>query len=210
MAQNKDWCLVLLDAARIVDGRDIDADHGYASTLPVRTPSRGRRSKNSKIHTARNLHNELEKTRRASLRRHLERLKELVPLAFNSGKHTTLGLLNKSKSYIKSLEFELDRRLTKRDCLLQEHASLLQRWSQLTGDQYRERDETSPVTTSSLSSELGDVDVTGASDGDDLNSNLSSASGSSPLPFAVPSASLSSSLSSTDDTWSFSVGRFES
>lgn len=56
---------------------------------------------------------------------------------------------------------------------------------------------------------LDDVDVTGASDGDDLNSNLSSASGSSPLSFAVANVSLSSSLPASDDAWSFSVTRLD-
>lgn len=39
-------------------------------------------------------------TRRAQLKDRLDKLKELVPLSPQANRHTTLGLLNKAKSYI--------------------------------------------------------------------------------------------------------------
>lgn len=49
----------------------------------------------------RSTHNELEKNRRAHLRNCLEKLKDIVPVGADSSRHTTLGLLNKAKHYIK-------------------------------------------------------------------------------------------------------------
>ena len=49
----------------------------------------------------RSTHNELEKNRRAHLRNCLEKLKDIVPLSSDSSRHTTLGLLNKAKHFIK-------------------------------------------------------------------------------------------------------------
>lgn len=49
----------------------------------------------------RSTHNELEKNRRAHLRNCLEKLKDIVPLGADSSRHTTLGLLNKAKHFIK-------------------------------------------------------------------------------------------------------------
>ena len=52
----------------------------------------------------RSTHNELEKNRRAHLRNCLEKLKDIVPLGADSSRHTTLGLLNKAKHFIKVSE----------------------------------------------------------------------------------------------------------
>ena len=49
----------------------------------------------------RSTHNELEKNRRAHLRHCLEKLKDIVPVGADSSRHTTLGLLNKAKHFIK-------------------------------------------------------------------------------------------------------------
>ena len=49
----------------------------------------------------RSTHNELEKNRRAHLRNCLEKLKDIVPVGGDSSRHTTLGLLNKAKLFIK-------------------------------------------------------------------------------------------------------------
>ena len=51
--------------------------------------------------SVRSTHNELEKNRRAHLRNCLEKLKDIVPLGADSSRHTTLGLLNKAKHFIK-------------------------------------------------------------------------------------------------------------
>jgi MAX dimerization protein len=50
----------------------------------------------------RNNHNELEKSRRAQLKSCLETLSEVVPMG-NDTKQTTLGLLKRSRRYIKVL-----------------------------------------------------------------------------------------------------------
>ena len=50
---------------------------------------------------SRSTHNELEKNRRAHLRNCLEKLKDIVPVGGDSSRHTTLGLLNKAKHFIK-------------------------------------------------------------------------------------------------------------
>ena len=53
------------------------------------------------IFNFRSTHNELEKNRRAHLRHCLEKLKDIVPVGADSSRHTTLGLLNKAKHFIK-------------------------------------------------------------------------------------------------------------
>merc|ERR1711997_867804 len=72
-----------------------------------------RMSKNNrKPQGNRSTHNELEKNRRAHLRHCLEKLKDIVPVGADSSRHTTLGLLNKAKHFIKQLEErDLRRRL---------------------------------------------------------------------------------------------------
>ena len=53
------------------------------------------------LYLFRSTHNELEKNRRAHLRNCLEKLKDIVPVGGDSSRHTTLGLLNKAKLFIK-------------------------------------------------------------------------------------------------------------
>lgn len=53
------------------------------------------------FYSFRSTHNELEKNRRAHLRNCLEKLKDIVPVGGDSSRHTTLGLLNKAKLFIK-------------------------------------------------------------------------------------------------------------
>merc|ERR1739847_25002 len=63
-------------------------------------------------------HNELEKNRRAHLRNCLEKLKDIVPVGGDSSRHTTLGLLNKAKHFIKNLEDKERKTVTHRENLL--------------------------------------------------------------------------------------------
>ncbi|XP_022689821.1 max-interacting protein 1-like [Varroa jacobsoni] len=58
------------------------------------------------------------RSRRAHLRNCLEKLKEIVPVGPESSRHTTLGLLTKAKTYIKSLEEKERRHRIHRDQLL--------------------------------------------------------------------------------------------
>jgi len=77
-----------------------------------------RRARAKKPLGNRSTHNELEKNRRAHLRNCLEKLKEIVPVGPESSRHTTLGLLTKAKSYIKSLEDKERRQRLQREQLL--------------------------------------------------------------------------------------------
>ncbi|CAK9252632.1 unnamed protein product, partial [Sphagnum jensenii] len=91
----------LIQAAEYLDRREREAEHGYASTLPLPHDLSRRRPKSKKSQGNRTTHNELEKNRRAHLRNCLEKLKEMVPLGPESSRHTTLGLLTKAKAFIK-------------------------------------------------------------------------------------------------------------
>ncbi|XP_023725838.1 max dimerization protein 1 [Cryptotermes secundus] len=92
----------LLQAAEYLERREREAEHGYASTLPIPDDLRSvKRPKTKKSQGSRTTHNELEKNRRAHLRNCLEKLKEMVPLGPEASRHTTLGLLTKAKRFIK-------------------------------------------------------------------------------------------------------------
>merc|ERR1711983_66002 len=100
----------LLQAAEYLERREREAEHGYASSLPssdvnqiISTKSQRLKS-TKKAQGSRSTHNELEKNRRAHLRSCLENLKDLVPVGADSSRHTTLGLLNKAKHFIRRLE----------------------------------------------------------------------------------------------------------
>jgi len=182
----------LLQAAEFIERREREAEHGYASTLPMpeeysHNPSK-RRSKSKKGQGNRSTHNELEKNRRAHLRRCLEKLKDLVPLGVDSSRHTTLGLLTKARGFIKNLEDKERKTVVQRDHLERENNALLQRLTQLnpihSHSLYRTRQERSisecsTSTNSSYSSlcsssssvkseESDEIDIMGGfqSDGD--------------------------------------------
>merc|ERR1711970_1367728 len=171
----------LLQAAEYLDRREREAEHGYATTLPspgeedfhqnTTTKNSTRLNKNTKKPQGnRSTHNELEKNRRAHLRSCLENLKDLVPVGADSSRHTTLGLLNKAKHFIKNLD-ERDRKsLTAKDTLHREQRYLRRRL-ELLSDQVedihkrRSISESSSSTISSMSSNSEtddhDVDVIG-------------------------------------------------
>ncbi|RWS31746.1 max dimerization protein 1-like protein [Leptotrombidium deliense] len=71
--------------------------------------------------------------RRAHLRSCLETLKDMVPLGPESSRHTTLGLLNKAKSFIKTLEDRERKQQFAKEQLLREQRYLLRRLDQLSG-----------------------------------------------------------------------------
>ncbi|XP_030642805.1 max-interacting protein 1-like [Chanos chanos] len=129
----------LLEAAAYLDRRERECEHGYASTLPgPQSPhqQRQRKFRNRKIDNSRyrSTHNELEKNRRAHLRRCLERLKALIPLGPDCNRHTTLGLLNKAKAHIKKLEEAERKSQHTLDNLERERRHLLRQLSLLQGD----------------------------------------------------------------------------
>ncbi|CAG5120114.1 unnamed protein product [Candidula unifasciata] len=182
----------LLQAAEYIERREREAEHGYASSLPMpdEYSSSKKRSKSKKTQGNRSTHNELEKNRRAHLRNCLERLKDLVPLGVDSSRHTTLGLLTKARSFIKNLEEKERKALLLRDQLERENRRLRRRLDQLNHfnhnqNTYRTRQERSisecststtssspsisPSTSSFKSEESDEIDVIGGflSDTDD-------------------------------------------
>merc|ERR1711962_1131254 len=178
----------LLQAAEYLDRREREAEHGYATTLPspgeeeyqITTKNSTRLNKNTKKPQGnRSTHNELEKNRRAHLRSCLENLKDIVPVGSDSSRHTTLGLLNKAKHFIKNLEDRDRKSLTARESLHREQRYLRRRLELLSdqmADIHKRRSvsESSTSTVSSIQSSNSesdehDVDIIGyggASDDD--------------------------------------------
>merc|ERR1712036_26323 len=117
----------------------------------------GKRLKNSnnkKPQGNRSTHNELEKNRRAHLRNCLEKLKDIVPVGGDSSRHTTLGLLNKAKHFIKNLEDKERKTVTHRENLLREQRYLRRRLELLSTqvDAINKRRSVSECSTSTVSS----------------------------------------------------------
>lgn len=123
----------LLEAAEYLERREREAEHGYASTVPPKydLKSNSKLSKLKKSQGNRSTHNELEKNRRAHLRSCLESLKILVPLGPEATRHTTLGLLNRAKAFIKNLEEKDKKQQFQREQLVREQRYLLRRLDQL-------------------------------------------------------------------------------
>ncbi|XP_045190367.2 max dimerization protein 1-like [Mercenaria mercenaria] len=178
----------LIQAAEYLDRREREAEHGYASTLPMPDDySAKKRSKSKKSQGNRSTHNELEKNRRANLRYCLEKLKDIVPLGPDSSRHTTLGLLMKAKSFIKTLEDKERKTITQREQLRREQRFLQRRLDQLSDGQYRVRQErsisecsTSTNSTTSSNSETDEIDIIGYGSGtSDTDDHSSVESGSS-------------------------------
>merc|ERR1712020_633450 len=187
----------LLQAAEYIERREREAEHGYASSLPSSDQNqiitnKNQRLKNStkKAHGSRSTHNELEKNRRAHLRSCLENLKDLVPVGADSSRHTTLGLLNKAKHFIKNLEERDKKSLSAKELLHREQRYLRRRLDLLSeevGVDIHKRRSISESSSSSLSSvqssnsESDDADVVGygAVSDDDRLSITSGASNAS-------------------------------
>merc|ERR1712088_870820 len=159
----------LLQAAEYIERREREAEHGYASS-PTSDQNqiisnKNQRLKNStkKAHGSRSTHNELEKNRRAHLRSCLENLKDLVPVGADSSRHTTLGLLNKAKHFIKNLE-EKDRKHGAQKENLNREQRYLRRRLELLSSQVeaihkrRSISESSTSTVSSLHSSNSESD----------------------------------------------------
>jgi len=166
----------LLQAAEYLERREREVEHGYASSLPgpfvldesynqtrnhlsigVNSNSSFKRLKtpnNKKPQGNRSTHNELEKNRRAHLRNCLEKLKDIVPVGGDSSRHTTLGLLNKAKHFIKSLEDKERKSTAHRDNLLREQRYLRRRLELLSTqvDAIHKRRSVSECSTSTVSS----------------------------------------------------------
>merc|ERR1711976_464952 len=151
----------LLQAAEYLDRREREAEHGYASTLPNTSVNQIITTKNPRLRSTkkpqgnRSTHNELEKNRRAHLRSCLENLKDLVPVGADSSRHTTLGLLNKAKHFIKNLEERDKKSLSTKELLHREQRYLRRRLELLSeevGVDIHKRRSISESSSSSLSS----------------------------------------------------------
>ncbi|XP_046449455.1 max dimerization protein 1-like isoform X1 [Daphnia pulex] len=155
----------LLQAAEYLERREREAEHGYASSLPMpiedygssptpsgsssssaTTSSTTRPIKIKKNQGSRSTHNELEKNRRAQLRTCLEKLKDLVPLGPESARHTTLGLLTRAKHFIKTLEERDRRHLQHKEQLNREQRFLRRKMEQLS-QQFEQLSSSSPATS---------------------------------------------------------------
>merc|ERR1712179_31617 len=165
----------LLQAAEYIERREREAEHRHASTLPTTSEDqiivstknqRLKTSSTKKATGSRSTHNELEKNRRAHLRSCLENLKDLVPVGADSSRHTTLGLLNKAKHFIKNLEERDKKNLTAKETLHREQR-YLQRRLALLSDQMEDihkrrsisESSTSTISSMSSNSETDDHDV---------------------------------------------------
>ncbi|XP_066447250.1 max dimerization protein 3 [Eleutherodactylus coqui] len=152
---------VLLQAAEYVERREREAEHGYASILPCDAATPGRRKRQrttSNPDSVRSVHNELEKHRRAQLRRCLEQLKQQVPLSVDTSRHTTLSLLHRARQHIKKLEDQELRAKNLKEKLRTEQQRLRQRLKQLLPSSSTERIRADSLDSSTLSSERSDSD----------------------------------------------------
>merc|ERR1712227_741482 len=156
----------LLQAAEYIERREREAEHGYASTLPNTVSV-------NQIITTKN-----------------PRLKSTKKAQGSRSTHTTLGLLNKAKHFIKNLEERDKKSLSAKEILYREQRYLRRRLELLSeevGVDIHKRRSISESSSSSLSSiqssnsETDDADVLGygAVSDDDRLSITSGASNAS-------------------------------
>ncbi|KAM3866634.1 max dimerization protein 3 [Diretmus argenteus] len=154
---------VLLQAAEFLERREREAEHGYASVLPLSPEDSDKRSKlkSKKIGGNRSVHNELEKNRRAQLRHCLEQLKQQVPLSSDSMRNTTLNLLRRAQLHIKKLQEQDERAERLKGRLRWEQRELRFRLEQLQRGTERMRNDSlgSAVSSERSDSDREDVEV---------------------------------------------------
>uniref|UniRef100_A0A3P8W484 Max dimerization protein 3 n=1 Tax=Cynoglossus semilaevis TaxID=244447 RepID=A0A3P8W484_CYNSE len=148
---------VLLRAAEFLERKEREAEHGYASVLPLSPghSDKKNKQKSKKISAGgnRSVHNELEKNRRAQLRHCLEQLKEQVPFSSDSVRNTTLNLLRRAQLHIKKLQEQDERAEQLKDRLRWEQRELQVRLEQLQRGSERMRNNSQGSTMSSERSE---------------------------------------------------------
>ncbi|KAF7666641.1 hypothetical protein LDENG_00099800 [Lucifuga dentata] len=154
---------VLLQAAEFLERREREAEHGYASLLPLSPGLSDKRSKqkSKKISAGgnRSIHKELEKNRRAQLRLCLEQLKQQVPLSSDSMRNTTLNLLRQAQLHIKKLQEQDERAEQLKGRLRWEQRELWVRLEQLQRGTERMRNDSQGSTMSSERSDSDREDV---------------------------------------------------
>ncbi|XP_041605873.1 max dimerization protein 3 isoform X1 [Vulpes lagopus] len=158
---------VLLQAAEFLERREREAEHGYASLYPHRSPGpvyrRRKRSPQASgaLDSGRSVHNELEKRRRAQLKRCLEQLKQQMPLGADCARSTTLSLLRWARMHIQKLEEQEQQARRLKEKLRSKQQSLQRQLEQLrglAGPGERERPRADSLDSSGLSSERSDSD----------------------------------------------------
>ncbi|XP_032259706.1 max dimerization protein 3 isoform X2 [Halichoerus grypus] len=152
---------VLLQAAEFLERREREAEHGYASLCPHRSPGpvyrRRKRSPQASgtLDSGRSVHNELEKRRRAQLKRCLEQLKQQMPLGPDCARYTTLSLLRWARTHIQKLEAQEQRARRLKEKLRSKRQSLRRQLERLRGPAGPRADG---LDSSGLSSERSDSD----------------------------------------------------
>ncbi|ERE80480.1 max dimerization protein 3 [Cricetulus griseus] len=109
----------------------------------------------------RSAHNELEKRRRAQLKRCLEQLRQQMPLGVDCPRYTTLSLLRRARVHIQKLEEQEQQAQRLKEKLRSEQQSLQQQLEQLQGlpgAGERDRPRADSLDSSVLSSERSDSD----------------------------------------------------
>nr|XP_012642784.1 max dimerization protein 3 isoform X2 [Microcebus murinus] len=148
---------VLLQAAEFLERREREAEHGYASLCPHRSPGPAHRRRTHPPQAA----GALDSGRRAQLKRCLERLKQQMPLGADCARYTTLSLLRRARTHIQKLEEQEQRARQLKEQLRGEQRSLQRQLEQLRGlaaPGERERLRADSLDSSGLSSERSDSD----------------------------------------------------
>ncbi|XP_069330033.1 max dimerization protein 3 isoform X2 [Eulemur rufifrons] len=148
---------VLLQAAEFLERREREAEHGYASLCPHRSPGPIHRRKKQPPQAA----GALDSGRRAQLKRCLERLKQQMPLGADCARYTTLSLLRRARTHIQKLEEQEQRAQQLKEKLRSKQQSLQRQLEQLrglAGAGERERLRADSLDSSGLSSERSDSD----------------------------------------------------
>nr|CAD38809.2 hypothetical protein [Homo sapiens] len=149
---------VLLQAAEFLERREREAEHGYASLCPHRSPGpiHRRKKRPPQAPGAQD-----SGRRRAQLKRCLERLKQQMPLGADCARYTTLSLLRRARMHIQKLEDQEQRARQLKERLRSKQQSLQRQLEQLrglAGAAERERLRADSLDSSGLSSERSDSD----------------------------------------------------
>ncbi|EAW85017.1 max dimerization protein 3 isoform c [Homo sapiens] len=148
---------VLLQAAEFLERREREAEHGYASLCPHRSPGPIHRRKKRPPQAP----GAQDSGRRAQLKRCLERLKQQMPLGADCARYTTLSLLRRARMHIQKLEDQEQRARQLKERLRSKQQSLQRQLEQLrglAGAAERERLRADSLDSSGLSSERSDSD----------------------------------------------------
>ncbi|CAH6797964.1 max dimerization protein 3 [Phodopus roborovskii] len=158
---------VLLQAAEFLERREREAEHGYASLCPHYSPRTVYRRRKrplpapGALNSGRSAHNELEKRRRAQLKRCLEQLRQQMPLGVDCARYTTLSLLRRARMHIQKLEEQEQQAQRLKEKLRSKQQTLQQQLEQLQGlpgAGERDRPRADSLDSSILSSERSDSD----------------------------------------------------